>query len=193
MVFPCSPRKTFSVIRPLLILTVLVGQIVGGRSCCCFSSEATRWIGDSICRVSDFGTNALGTNAPKKSAIEKSSNATRTRSDAVQNPTWESATRRCPKCVSRQINLESEKVGRSEPVRGRPAFGRVSSCQCQSHSVSAMVHPIESPLEVGSQVLIPHLLKPDLGTTSVRRHHRVSPTDVSMRISWQARACIWRI
>lgn len=196
----CSYRlpKIVSVIRPLLILTLLVGQFVGGRSCCCFSSEVIRWIGDSLNCTNALGTSFLGfrpfgADVRETRAVEKSSFATRSRSYGVHSPSEASAPRRCPKCIGRQTALASENGGRSEAVRRASAFGTVSSCQCQSHKVAATVQKTESSLDLNFQVLIPFSFKTDLDILVVDRDPRVTPKDVEMRISWQARACIWRI
>jgi len=187
MVFPYRIQNLFSVIRPLLILALFVGQIVGGRSCCCFSSEVTRWIGDSICLAGTIGVRALET-----ITSEKNFDAASSSSDVAQNLTGQPAPRRCPKCVGREIALESYNAARTEPVRGKPAFGTVGSCQCQSQGFTAMVQPIESSLELGSSISIPLPSKSESDIAAAGLGHRVSPTGVALGITWQARACIWR-
>jgi len=188
MISSCHPRHLYSVTRSLLILTLLVGQIVGGRSCCCFSGEIIRWLGDSLC----YG-NALQLKASAPSSIDEKPFDTSSVPDVARYASGSSVPGRCPKCVGRLMAAEPKNARRTEPVRGTPALGTVNLCQCQSHKVSATVPPTELTLDLSVQAWVPRPWKLELEVALESREHQASQIDIAICTSWQAHACIWRI
>jgi|GEM_PF-6635752 len=193
MMCSCRPRNLFSVgnlfsvVRPLLILTLLFGQIVGGRSCCCFSSEIICWLGDSLCYGNALQFKALACATDARPCDSSSA------PDVARYDSGSSLPGRCPKCIGRQMVAEPKNAGTAKSVRGTPAIGTVKTCQCPSHKVSATVPPTESSLDLSVQAWVPRPWKLEVDVALESREHRASQTEIATCTSWQARACIWRI